>query len=128
MPRVNKINKLPSALREELDSRIVSASGAGYEMLEMWLKSRGYKVSKSSIHLYGKGLVEKIKQARERSQARVVAKQLGIDIRDIHPEGEIPTLIVIRDRVTGWSSEITSSVPAVEIEQKLRELIKGGVA
>ncbi len=123
MSQTRRVNTLPLAIREELDSRIISAGGGGYESHSMWLRAHGYRVSRSAIHRYGQGLQDKIKQALDSAQARIVARELGVNIGDIHPDGETPTLIVLRDRVTGWSCELTSLIPAVDLEQKLRELL-----
>jgi hypothetical protein len=124
MSQVNRINTLPLAIKEELDARIISAGGGGYESHSMWLQALGYRVSRSAVHRYGQGLQDKIKQARNIAQARIVARELGVNISDIHPDSNTQTLIVLRDRVTGWSCELTSRIPAVELEKKLREVLE----
>lgn len=123
MPQVNRIDLLPLMLRDELDRRIIAAVGGGYEGHSLWLKSRGYRISKSAIHRYGKGLKTKITKARDRAQERAVSDMLGIDIRDAQQAGTSQTLIVIRDRATGGSIELSCNIPAVELEKKLQELL-----
>lgn len=48
--------KLPPALLQELNSKLVDNGYGNYEALAFWLKSNGHNVSKSSIHRYAQTL------------------------------------------------------------------------
>lgn len=123
MAQAKKIDLLPLAIRNELDRRIVAAAGSGYEEHSAWLILQGYSISKSAIHRYGQGVKTKTFKARDRAQTKVVSNMFDLVAPNPQPAGE-STLIIIRDRATGCSCELTSNIPAVVLEQKLREFME----
>ena len=57
MARKISIDALPSDLQEELEQRLLFDWGfTGYREHEAWLAEKGYLVSKSSIHRFGKAI------------------------------------------------------------------------
>lgn len=75
----SKVEQLPAALKEWLDTQLVAGGFAGYEALEAELNARleatgaDYRVGKSSIHRYGSTFEERIKSLKLVSeQARAV--------------------------------------------------------
>ncbi|MDW7746572.1 DUF3486 family protein [Halomonas sp.] len=63
MPPRNKVYDLPPEIREELNEKLVSTGFQGYSALADWLEDRGYNVSRSSVHRYGKDLQEEFEEA-----------------------------------------------------------------
>lgn len=79
MPPRSKVEQLPAALKQWLDSRLVETGFAGYELLEQEINQRlqaagaDFTVGKSSIHRYGSQFEEKMKALRMVSeQAKAV--------------------------------------------------------
>lgn len=73
MGRQSKITKLPHALREELDRRLIEQGFAGYRGLENWLGDRGYEIKKSALQRYGASFEARLKAlARANEEARAI--------------------------------------------------------
>jgi hypothetical protein len=58
MPPRSSIFQLAEEDRAELDKRLIESGFGDYTELADWLKSKGYQVSKSAVHRYGKDLQE----------------------------------------------------------------------
>ena len=58
------IMRLPDALREELDRKLMAEAFSGYEELSSWLASQGHAISKSSVHRYGANLERRLQGLR----------------------------------------------------------------
>lgn len=56
MPARSVITGLPSALRRELDRRLIRSRFSGYVALATWLCDQGYPVSKTTVGKYSKAL------------------------------------------------------------------------
>ena len=72
MPPRSKIVGLPKAVKEWLDSALIDGNFADYELLADELKTKGYDISKSSLHRYGSQFEAKlaaIKLATEQAEA-----------------------------------------------------------
>ncbi|WP_421864364.1 DUF3486 family protein [Marinobacter adhaerens] len=63
MPPRSKIYDLPQDLREELNERLVNTGFQDYDGLTDWLEERGFKLSRSAVHRYGRGLQEEFEEA-----------------------------------------------------------------
>lgn len=73
MPKRSKVDALPKALKEWLDSELVKRGFADYEQLAAELKKQGGEVSKSSLHRYGSKFEERMAQLKvSTEQARAV--------------------------------------------------------
>jgi len=73
MPKRSKVDALPKALKEWLDSELVKRGFADYEQLAAELKKQGSDVSKSSLHRYGSKFEERMAQLKvSTEQARAV--------------------------------------------------------
>jgi len=59
------IAKMPDAVREELDRRLMASAFSGYDALALWLASLGHAISKSSVHRYGANLQRRLQGMRE---------------------------------------------------------------
>jgi 2,4-dienoyl-CoA reductase-like NADH-dependent reductase (Old Yellow Enzyme family) len=75
MPPRSKIYDLPQDLREELNERLVNTGFQDYDGLTDWLEERGFKLSRSAVHRYGRGLQEEFEEAMD-ATARIVQDQL----------------------------------------------------
>jgi hypothetical protein len=48
------LTKLPRAVRDELEKRLVENSFSGYEELTQWLGGLGYRISRDGLNRYGR--------------------------------------------------------------------------
>lgn len=56
MPSPSIVDTLPADVRQALAKKIVSNGYAQYEEVVAWLKSMGYKTSKTALHRFGQEL------------------------------------------------------------------------
>ncbi len=74
MPPRSSVLALPPEVKEWLDKCLVEGNFSGYEALSEALKEKGYSISKSAIHRYGKDFEESlaaVKIATEQAKAIV---------------------------------------------------------
>ena len=72
MPERSLVAQLPADVKEWLDKALVDGNFSGYEVLSEALKEKGYSISKSSIHRYGKEFeasLAAVKLATEQAKA-----------------------------------------------------------
>lgn len=80
MPPRSAVSQLPDEVRDELNKRLVATSFSGYEDLAAWLSEKGFEVSKSSVHRYGRAFEERIKTLKLVSeQAKAVVAEAPDD-------------------------------------------------
>jgi len=60
MPPRSKVAKLPQAVRDELERRIVEYGFGRYEELAEWLQQHGYQIAEDSVQRYGARLRQRI--------------------------------------------------------------------
>lgn len=68
MPRKSTVTGLPPEVKSWLDKSLIETSFSGYEALAAALAEKGFTISKSSLHRYGKGyeaVIEKLKESTE---------------------------------------------------------------
>ncbi|HSW38575.1 MAG TPA: DUF3486 family protein [Acidobacteriota bacterium] len=65
MPRRAKIDLLPEDVRKEFQALLMARAFSDYTAFEAWFAEKGYEISKSSAHRWGKGF--------QRSQAAIKA-------------------------------------------------------
>lgn len=78
MPERSLVLKLPAEVKSWLDKALIDGNFSGYEALSEALKEKGYSISKSSIHRYGKEFEENlaaIKLATEQAKAIVESSE-----------------------------------------------------
>ncbi|UPG87017.1 DUF3486 family protein [Luteibacter aegosomatis] len=69
----SKVAKLPAAVKEWLDDRLVEGNFSGYETLSAELAKRGYTISKSALHNYGQEFEDRLAAVKlSTEQARAV--------------------------------------------------------
>lgn len=69
MPSRSKIALLPTAVREELERRIVKGGFANYRQLAMWLSEQGYSITKDSVHRHGAKLEDQLEAIKKATAA-----------------------------------------------------------
>ncbi len=72
MPERSLVAQLPADVKEWLDKALVDGNFSGYEALSEALKEKGFSISKSSIHRYGKEFeasLAAVKLATEQAKA-----------------------------------------------------------
>ena len=76
MPKRPAVESLPREVKEWLDQALAGGGFSGYQLLADELAARGYEISKSAIHRYGKKFEERLaalKAASEQARAIVDA-------------------------------------------------------
>jgi hypothetical protein len=74
MPERSLVAQLPPEVKEWLDKALIEGNFSGYETLSETLREKGFCISKSSIHRYGKdfeGNLAALKLATEQAKAIV---------------------------------------------------------
>lgn len=78
MPRRSKVTALPADTKEWLDAVLIANAFGGYEALAAELKARGYAISKSSLHRYGKTFEERLGALKASTeQAKAIVAEVG---------------------------------------------------
>ncbi len=73
MPQRSKVVLLPDEILNELNDRLIAGRFSDYRALAQWLKDKGFEISKSSLHEYGKSFEEKLATLKlSTDQARAV--------------------------------------------------------
>lgn len=78
MPKRSAVKGLPPEVKDWLDRALIKSNFSDYKALEEMLREKGFSISKSSIHRYGREFETKlaaIKVATE--QARAVVEEVG---------------------------------------------------
>ena len=60
MARMSTPLTLPSKIRQWLEAKLIDTNFSNYRLLSAELKAKGYDVSKSALHRYGKVLKDKL--------------------------------------------------------------------
>jgi Protein of unknown function (DUF3486) len=81
----DRIKRLPTALRAELDLRIAQQDFSGFRDLKNWLRQRGYSVTTDKVQYYTGKLEERLAAVRMASeQARAIVEASGDDDVDMN--------------------------------------------
>jgi len=80
MPPRSTVSALPKEVKEWLDKALIDGNFSGYEALEDELRERGYAISKSSIHRYGKEFEARIAALKiATEQAKAISESIPDD-------------------------------------------------
>lgn len=75
MPAISAIESLPGEVRKDLEQMLVRSSFSGYQALAEWLQGRGFEISKSSVHRFGKDFKNRLKALKTATdQAKAIAE------------------------------------------------------
>lgn len=119
MGRVSTIDRLPPAVRTEIDQRLIASGFSGYKDLAAELHTRGYKrVSKSGLHRYGQQVERRIQLARARQQIEAA----GLDPNIAAELTGDATLVVVVDRRNNCARAINVRASAADVAQALKKL------
>ncbi len=98
MSRVSAIDRLPAAVRTEIDRRLIGNGFSGYVELANDLRKRGFnKISKSGLHRYGQQVERRVQLARVREQLELA----GVNQRIAAELTGDATLVIVVDRRNG---------------------------
>ncbi|HWO99176.1 MAG TPA: phage protein Gp27 family protein [Methylococcus sp.] len=108
MPPRSSVYQLPKEILEELNTKLVGSGFGGYRELAEWLKSQGYRISKSALHSYGQDFEQEFKasmadarKAQELARAAVAQRDdsgaaLLEATSDVAQEALLKLMIAIR--------------------------------
>jgi hypothetical protein len=75
MPKKSSVSALPAEVKAWLDKALVEGNFSGYEALAKLVGERGYSISKSSLHRYGKEFEDTMAAAKiATEQAKAIAE------------------------------------------------------
>lgn len=128
MPRRSAVEQLPAHVKEYLDKALVEGNFSGYEALAADLQSRGYSISKSSLHRYGmdfEARLSALKIATE--QAKAIAESAPDDAGMM---GDALTRLVQQkafDVLIGMEIEDPNSIKLTDLGEMIAKLNKTSV-
>lgn len=75
MPSISAIDRLPEDVRKDLEQMLIRGGFSDYVGLAEWLQSRGFEISKSSVHRFGKNFKERLQALKTATdQAKAIAE------------------------------------------------------
>lgn len=107
---------LPDAVRKEIDQRLFANNFSDYVAIADELFAKGYRISKSAVHRYGKELERRVQlgHAQEQLAAAGISAELAAELT-----GDA-TLVVVIDRRNGRARLINLPMRAVEVINLLK--------
>lgn len=82
MARKRSIDTLPPEVRRWLERALAEANFTGYQQLETLLRDKGFTISKSAIHRYGKALERRLSAVRASTEAAKLLADASPDDQD----------------------------------------------
>lgn len=89
VPKRSAVKSLPKAVRDWLEAALVREQFGGYEALAAELKSRGYEISKSSLHRHGQQIEKRLAAIRTSTEAAKLIVASTADAEDARSEALI---------------------------------------
>ncbi|MBD2570037.1 DUF3486 family protein [Anabaena lutea] len=78
MAKPSLVSQLPQDIQKELDTKLITNGFSDYLGLAEWLADKGFTISPSSIHRYGKDFKSKVDNIKLlTSQAKVIVENAG---------------------------------------------------
>lgn len=81
-PRSRIETELSADLRAQLDARLAEGGFGNYQALTDWLKSEGFEIGRSAVHIYGQALQRRLESVRASTQAAREIAALATDEAD----------------------------------------------
>lgn len=78
MPPKNKVERLPAAVLQAVEERIVEQRFDGYDRIAEWLEEQGFDIPAASLYQHGRKLKQKPPSL---TAVKVEMKQLGISTK-----------------------------------------------
>lgn len=89
MPKREAVGLLPDDVRSWLDRSLIQGNFSGYELLENALRERGFQISKSAIHRYGKKFERRLAAIKASTEAARMLTEGAADDQDARSEAVI---------------------------------------
>lgn len=89
MPKREAVGMLPDDVRAWLDRSLIQGNFSGYELLENALRERGFQISKSAIHRYGKKFERRLAAIKASTEAARMLTEGAADDQDARSEAVI---------------------------------------
>jgi len=119
MPRRNKVEALPKAVKAWLDAALLEKNFSEYELLAAELAAKGFSISKSGLHRYGSKFEERMAQmAVSIEQARAVVAASPDD------EGAMSEALIrlTQDKLFGVLVELDVDPKKVDLSKLTRSI------
>ena len=126
MPPASKIDLLPSAIRDQLNEKLVENAFSGLEGMANWLAWQGYEISIATVGRHSLKLKESMSKAMEKARLRLeTAKALGGlsdgDKAALLESNEMMAMDALMDQWESWGD-----VAVEERPKALAALIRAG--
>ncbi|MFZ5659182.1 MAG: DUF3486 family protein [Pseudomonadota bacterium] len=89
MARRSSIDGLPEEVRRWLERALADANFSGYHALEEMLRDKGYQISKSAIHRYGRKIERRFAAIKASTEAARLLTEGAADDQDARSEAVI---------------------------------------
>lgn len=115
------IPQFPEEIRAKIDAWLHSHGYADYSGLHTMLEELGYKICRSSLHLYGQGVKKKVARMRESAEmVKHLLDALGGRANDIG----LATQAMAQQMIFDFLSENELDMTDVNIEKKNEMIVK----
>lgn len=118
MARLNAVTRLPAEVRKEIDTRLIDGGFANYQAFSDELRRRGFAVSKSALHRYGRALEIRLQTAKAAAEIRAA----GVDPEIAAELCGDATLVVVVDRAYGRARLVSVPAPAAEVIKQVKRI------
>lgn len=126
MARRSKVDKLPAELKAQLERLLADRSHDGYAALAAWLAGQGYTISKSSLHRYDEGRVQKVMdKVRATMEAARVMTLAHPDDADEHSAAVIR---MVQSQLFAAMMQITEADAEIDPEARMKLLTQAARA
>ncbi|TXF11915.1 DUF3486 family protein [Pelomicrobium methylotrophicum] len=126
MARRSKVDKLPPELKAQLERLLADRSHDGYAALAAWLSEQGYTISKSSLHRYDEGRVQKVmEKVRATMEAARLMTAASPDEADEHSAAVIR---MVQSQLFAAMMQVTEAEGEIDPETRMKLLTQAARA
>lgn len=119
MGRLCSVERLPAAVRAEVDRRLIDSNFSGYEAFAAELRGRGFeKISKTSLHRYGQAMERRLQL--DRTADELTSMGIGAELA-AELAGQ-STLVVVIDRRNQRARLISVPAPAPAVIAAIKQI------
>lgn len=121
MPKVPSIDKLPKAVKDELNEKLVANGFGDYVKLSQWLAEQGYEISKSAVGRHGADLKERMEKSLTRARERM---EIAKSLRGASDEEKAALLEASELTATDALMDMLESLPDMTLQDRAKNAPK----